>query len=119
MIAGIGVDLFENRRFRKFRTNPDFLNQVFSPSEIKRIEESPRPLYPPAVLFAVKEALRKALDKGLKAGWFWRQIRISPGLDIRLKKNIKCLTLRKNYKMILTAAGRSRKYTFALTVIEK
>jgi len=119
MIAGIGVDLFETRRFRKFRTNLDFLSQIFSASEIKRMEKPPRNLYPPAVFFAVKEATRKALGKGLNPGWFWRQIRIDPGLNIHLTKNIKRLVPRKNYKMIRAAVGRGRKFTLAFTVIEK
>ena len=119
MIAGIGVDLFETRRFSKFRKNPEFLKQIFSAAEIKRMGETPRPAYPPSALFAVKEAVRKALDKDLKPGWFWHHIRIDPGLDIRLTKNIKPLTFRKNFKMIHAAASRGRKFTFAMTVIEK
>jgi phosphopantetheine--protein transferase-like protein len=119
MIAGIGVDLFETRRFSKFRNDPEFLKQIFSASEIKCMAGTPRPAYPPSVLFAIKEATRKALGKTIKPGWFWRHIRVGPGLDIRLTKNIKTLTLRKNFKMIRAAVSRSRKFAFALTVIEK
>jgi len=119
MIAGIGVDLFETRRFTKFRTNPEFLSQIFSAPEIARIKKRPRPGYPPAVLFALKEAALKALGKGLAQGWLWRHVDIGPGLDIRLTKTIKRFRPRKNFKLIHAAAYCGRRFALALTVIEK
>lgn len=119
MIAGIGVDLFETRRFRKFRNNPDFLNQIFSATETARAKNRPPKDPSPAVFFAVKESVRKALGKELAVGWFWRHVRIGPGLVIRIMKNMKRLRLRKDFKILHSAAAHCRHTALALTVIEK
>jgi len=118
MIAGIGLDLFEIRRFAKYRARPEFLSQLFSPAEIKRMKSSP-PSPSPALLFAVKESVRKALGKEIAPGWFWRRIRIGPGLAINITKDMKRFRLRKNFKIFHGAACRCRKFAFALTLIEK
>lgn len=119
MIAGIGLDLFETRRIAKHRSNPEFLSQLFSPAEIKRIKTSSRKEHSPALLFSVKESVRKALGRNLSPGWFWRHIRIGPGLIIRITEDMKRLRLRKNFKIFHCAATQCRHLAFALTLIEK
>jgi phosphopantetheine--protein transferase-like protein len=119
MIAGIGLDLFEIRRFAKYRARPEFLSQLFSPAEIKRMKSSRDQSRDPALLFAVKESVRKALGKEIAPGWFWRRIRIGPGLAINIMKEMKRFRLRKNFKTFHGAACHCRKFAFALTLMEK
>jgi holo-[acyl-carrier-protein] synthase len=117
MIAGVGIDLFEIPRFQKLRTNPDFLNQIFSAPEIARIQKNRDPVYPPAVRFAVKEAVLKALRTGLKNGWSWRRIRIDRKLGVALKGKIPDPV--KNNNKIHAAAAHGRAFSVAISLIER
>lgn len=119
MIAGVGIDLFKIPRFQKFRSNPDFLNQIFSASEIARIQKNRDPVYPPAVRFAVKEAVLKALRKGLKNGWSWRWIRIDRKLGVSLRNETRDRAPVKNNKKIHAAATRGRAFSVAISLIER
>jgi phosphopantetheine--protein transferase-like protein len=119
MIAGVGIDLFEIPRFQKLRCNPDFLNQIFSASEIAWIQKNRDPIYPPAVRFAVKEAVLKALRKGLKNGWSWRRIRIDRKLGVSFINAIPDRAPVKNNKKIHAAATHGRAFSVAISLIER
>ncbi|TFG64763.1 MAG: holo-ACP synthase [Spirochaetales bacterium] len=67
MILGIGIDMVEIRRIRKWMAAPGLIERYFSENEItwcsKRGKDSALSL---AARFAVKEALGKALGTGMK-----------------------------------------------------
>ncbi|MBX9805189.1 MAG: holo-ACP synthase [Alphaproteobacteria bacterium] len=78
MIIGIGNDLVDCRRIEKTmkRYGPRFLNRVFTPQEQVRMSQRASQSEGYAKLFAMKEALLKALGTGLTKGITWQDIEI-------------------------------------------
>lgn len=60
-IYGIGVDIEQVQRFKKKVHEPNFLNKVFTPKEIKLCKKRAFPEQHFAVRFAAKEAIFKAI----------------------------------------------------------
>jgi len=60
-----GVDIVRIDRFRKHVENPQFLNRVFNPSEIKAILSHKKPEIRMAGRWAAKEAVSKAFGCGI------------------------------------------------------
>lgn len=79
MILGIGNDLVDCRRIEKTmqRYGPKFLNRVFTPEEQQRMDVRSNQVEGYSKLFAMKEALLKALGTGLTKGIVWQDIKIS------------------------------------------
>lgn len=76
MIAGLGVDSVEVKRFRGVaaRRGRPFLRRLFTPAELAYCLGH-RDAYPRlAARFAAKEALLKSLDA--KGGWKWRDMEV-------------------------------------------
>lgn len=110
MIKGIGIDLVELSRFSNI--SDDFLAQVFNTEEIEFIKKSP---LISGIKFALKEAILKALGKGLYFGSFWH--------NIMLKNNKTPVTgvLRDNlsdHDLIHTTTAHSKQYACAIAIIE-
>ncbi len=78
MILGIGNDLVDCRRIEKMlkRFGPRFVNRVFTPQEQKRISQRRCQAAGYAKLFAMKEAILKALGTGLANGIVWHDVEI-------------------------------------------
>lgn len=69
MIAGVGLDLCEIARMEKMLLNEHFLTRFFAPEEQAYIHAKGKgAAQSMAGIFAAKEALTKALGKGLSAG---------------------------------------------------
>jgi holo-[acyl-carrier protein] synthase len=83
MVFGVGADIVAVERFKKLKDKEEFLAQVFSEEELSRAPKANRDLFY-ASLFAVKEAVLKALGCGLSRGSFWRDIRVSKDLQVSL-----------------------------------
>jgi len=77
MITGVGTDIVEIDRFRSLKQKAEFLEQVFTLTEIHSAPNGPSQDTFYATLFAVKEALLKALGCGLQPGSIWRDIQIT------------------------------------------
>jgi holo-[acyl-carrier protein] synthase len=77
MITGVGTDVVEIDRFRKLKERAQFLEQVFTRTEIHNAPPGPTQDTFYATLFAMKEALLKALGCGLTEGSIWREIQIT------------------------------------------
>jgi holo-[acyl-carrier protein] synthase len=78
MIIGIGNDLVDCRRIEKTleRFGSRFLNRVFTPQEQMRMSHRVNQTEGYAKLFAMKEAILKALGTGLANGIHWHNVEI-------------------------------------------
>jgi len=77
LVAGIGIDVVEVEDFAyRVRRTPKLLERIFSSKELK-LSHSMESL---AGRFAAKEAVLKALGKGLKGGIRWRDVEILGGI---------------------------------------
>lgn len=110
MIKGIGIDLVELSRFSDISDN--FLKQVFNNQEISAIKHSP---IISSIKFSLKEAILKALGKGLHFGFFWHNILLKD--DKTTISGVLRQNLSERY-FIHTATGISKNYTCAIAVIE-
>ncbi len=67
MIAGIGVDIVQVKRFERWIMNPKLLERFFHPEELKIVfSKKNGACLSLAARFAAKEAFGKALGSGLK-----------------------------------------------------
>ena len=78
MILGIGNDLVDCRRIERTlkRYGDRFVNRLFTPQEQRRISHRTNQSEGYAKLFAMKEAILKALGTGLAKGITWQDIEI-------------------------------------------
>lgn len=78
MILGIGNDLVDCRRIEKAiaRFGSRFVNRVFTPQEQFRMNQRVDQVAGYAKLFAMKEAILKALGTGLASGVGWHDVEI-------------------------------------------
>lgn len=65
MIAGIGTDIAEVKRFEKWVQNPEILKRFFNEKELSTAKSDSTKCQHYAVRFAVKEAFSKALGTGI------------------------------------------------------
>lgn len=77
MITGIGIDIVEIDRIKRLLKNKKFIERVFTPKEIKEAETSKIKYQRLASRFAVKEAVKKAVDFSLS----FKEIEIVKGKD--------------------------------------
>jgi len=76
MIVGIGVDLVSLDRLAESLISEAFKRRVFSPAEIADCEEFSNSVERYAGKFAAKEALMKAIGKGLRHEVWFSQIEV-------------------------------------------
>jgi len=77
----VGIDLVEIERFKKYIYNENFLNRVFTISEIehiKSVSSTQFQLERMAGKFAAKEAVLKMLGVGVGNGVTWLEVEILP-----------------------------------------
>ena len=65
MIAGIGTDIAEVKRFEKWIKNPEMLERFFNEKEMSSAKSDSTKCQHYAVRFAAKEAFSKALGTGI------------------------------------------------------
>ncbi len=65
MIAGIGTDIAEVKRFERWVKNPDMLKRFFNEKEMSQAKSDSAKCQHYAVRFAAKEAFSKALGTGI------------------------------------------------------
>ena len=65
MIAGIGTDIAEVKRFEKWVENPQMLERFFNEKEMSSAKSLSAKCQHYAVRFAAKEAFSKALGTGI------------------------------------------------------
>ncbi len=78
----VGIDLVEIGKIRKlFEGGNPLRESIFTPEELRYSWEQKNPYTSLAVLFAVKEALFKALGTGLSGKMDWRDVEIRKGKE--------------------------------------
>ncbi|MCX6143960.1 MAG: holo-ACP synthase [Ignavibacteriales bacterium] len=118
MITGVGTDVVDINRFRNLNQRKDFLEQVFTHGEIQNASERPAQDTCFATLFAIKEALLKALDCGLEKGSLWREIHITPDWKPRLSGLLGRLAQEKAVSSIHVAHAHSDNSAVAFVLLE-
>ena len=128
MIFGIGTDIVETKRFKKWVKNPEILKRFFTPEEQysgdvsdKRHENSICQHY--AVRFAAKEAFSKALGTGI-LGFELKDIYIEKNTEgkpsmVLKNKALKLLNERCGNANIFVSLSHEKEYATAFVVIEK
>ena len=125
MIAGIGVDIVENKRIKLLIKNKKFVERVFSSQEklISKNMKSKVNFY--SKRYAAKEALSKALGTGIGRGINFKDISIKNDnlgkpyyeLNSYVKKAIFDTYKVKKFKIFLSLADE-KKYSIAFSVIQ-
>lgn len=114
MICGIGVDLVETSRMSGAfqRHGERLVRRVCIPAESERVLGAARPVLELSAIFAVKEAVMKALGTGMR-GVGWKEIRT----DTELEGAIDYLLMGR----ALAVAHRrgAERYAFSVTASEE
>lgn len=123
MIYGIGTDIIEVERIRRFVSKGDaFKQRAFTPDEITYCDSyrDPAPFY--AARFAAKEAYVKALGTGFTGGIGFNQVEVihvelgKP--EIRLSGKAKEITEEKGIKTIHVSISHIKEWANAIVVLE-
>ena len=124
-ILGIGVDIVENKRFKKAIKNKKLIKRLFTLSEIKnsRLIKDKSIFF--SKKFAAKESFSKALGTGFKKGLNFKDIEIlNNNLGkpfIRLNKKLQKIILKrlkvKNFELFLSISDE-KEYSIAFTIIQ-
>ena len=124
-ILGIGVDIVENKRFKKSIKNKDLLKRLFTLSEIKNSKLISDKSTFFSKKFAAKESFSKALGTGFRKGLKFKDIEIlnnklgKPYFKVNNKiKKIISKTLKvENFDLFLSISDE-KEYSVAFTIIQ-
>jgi len=125
-IIGIGVDIINNNRLKKLIKKKEFLNRVFTPSEIKTSNGLRNKINYYSKRFAAKEAFSKATGSGISKNIFFKDIEIKKNKkgkpSIKLNNNT-TLYLKKKFKAksfkINLSLSDEKNYSIAYVIFEK
>ena len=124
--VGIGVDIIDNKRFRKLIKDNKFINRIFSKKEISASKKKLNKINFFSNRFAAKESFAKALGTGFRNKLNFKDIEIlndklgKPFYLINnkikqiIKKNIKIV----NFELFLSISDE-KDYSVAFTIIQK
>ncbi len=119
MVTGIGIDLVEIGRFRAMHDPDGFLGEILTREELA---DHPGVQGDPvrcATLFAVKEAVLKALGCGLSAGSFWRDVRVDRRYHPTLTGAVGRIAGKARRSSIHVSHAASKNYATAIVLIEE
>ena len=125
-ILGTGIDIVENIRINKSLKNKNFINKIFTISEILHSKKVKNKLAYYAKRFAAKEAFAKALGTGFRNDLNFKDISIvnnrlgKPSFIINKKiKNI----IKKQFKIasfnFFLSISDEKKYSIAFVILQK
>lgn len=123
MILGIGTDIAEVKRFKKWVENPQMLQRFFNEKEIKDSGTESSRCQHYAVRFAAKEAFSKAIGTGI-SGFELKDVYIqnnSEGKPFLIVEKSAENLLKEKYgecKMHVTLS-HEKEYAVAFVIIEK
>ncbi|MDC0215712.1 holo-ACP synthase [Candidatus Pelagibacter sp.] len=123
-ILGIGVDMIANLRIKKSIKNINFLNRIFTKSEILNSKKKNNPVAFLSKRFAAKEAFSKALGTGFRNGLSFTDISITNNKigkpSIKLNKKITTM-IKKKFRVkniyIFLSISDEKKHSIAFVII--
>lgn len=118
MITGLGTDVVDIDRFRNLEDRAGFLEQVFTRAEIRHAPDGPSQDTFYATLFAIKEALFKALGCGLERVSVWREVQITHDWRPRLSGSLRRLARAKSVSKFHVSHSHSKTLAVALVLME-
>ena len=123
-IFGAGIDLIEISRINKSIKNKNFIDRIYSKSEIQKARSLKIKSSYFAKRFAAKEAFSKAIGTGISEGISFKEITIVNNIKgkpiIKLSGKTKNIVLKKIKKAkVHLSLSDEKKYAIAMVIIEQ
>lgn len=118
MIKGVGVDVVEISRFQHEKNLDDFLSQILSQRELAALPNNSKRPKTASRIFAIKEAILKALGCGLHMGSYWRDIELAEDNTPQLCGFLRRLAEEKSISRIHVSHSFSDLFSAAMVVLE-
>ena len=123
-IFGAGIDLIEISRIRKSIKNKNFINRIYSKSEIQQARSLKNKSSFFAKRFAAKEAFSKAIGTGITEGISFKEISVVNNIKgkptIKLSGKTKSVVLKKIKKAkVYLSLSDETTHAVAMVIIEQ
>ncbi len=123
MIAGIGTDIAEVKRFEKWVKNPEMIERFFNEKERSSAKSDSAKCQHYAVRFAAKEAFSKALGTGI-IGFNLKDVYITNNSEGKPELNIEGAALsllkeRLGECNAFVSLSHEKEYAVAFVILEK
>ena len=123
-IFGAGIDLIEISRINKSIKNKNFIDRIYSKSEIQKARSLKNKSSFFAKRFAAKEAFSKAIGTGFSEGISFKEISVVNNIKgkpiIKLSGKTKNIVLKKIKKAkVHLSLSDEKKYAIAMVIIEQ
>jgi holo-[acyl-carrier protein] synthase len=124
--VGIGVDIIDNKRFKKLIKDKKFINRIFSKKEISASKKKLNKIIFFSNRFAAKESFAKALGTGFRNKLNFKDIEILNDklgkpfylINNKIKQIIKKNKKIANFELFLSISDE-KDYSVAFTIIQK
>ena len=124
--VGIGVDIIDNKRFKKLIKDKKFINRIFSKKEISASKKKLNKINFFSNRFAAKESFAKALGTGFRNKLNFKDIEILNDklgkpfylINNKIKQIIKKNKKIANFELFLSISDE-KDYSIAFTIIQK
>jgi holo-[acyl-carrier protein] synthase len=124
--VGIGVDIIDNKRFKKLIKDKKFINRIFSKKEISASKKKMNKINFFSNRFAAKESFAKALGTGFRNKLNFKDIEIVNDklgkpfylINNKIKQIIKKNKKIANFELFLSISDE-KDYSVAFTIIQK
>ena len=124
--VGIGVDIIDNKRFKKLIKYKKFINRIFSKKEISASKKKLNKINFFSNRFAAKESFAKALGTGFRNKLNFKDIEILNDklgkpfylINNKIKQIIKKNKKIANFELFLSISDE-KDYSVAFTIIQK
>jgi len=124
--VGIGVDIVDNKRFKKLIKDNKFINRIFSKKEISASKKKLNKINFFSNRFAAKESFAKALGTGFRNKLNFKDIEILNDklgkpfylINNKIKQIIKKNKKIANFELFLSISDE-KDYSVAFTIIQK
>ena len=124
--VGIGVDIIDNKRFKKLIKDKKFINRIFSKKEISASKKKLNKMNFFSNRFAAKESFAKALGTGFRNKLNFKDIEILNDklgkpfylINNKIKQIIKKNKKIANFELFLSISDE-KDYSVAFTIIQK
>ena len=123
-IFGAGIDLIEISRINKSIKNKNFIDRIYSKSEIQKVRSLKNKSSFFAKRFAAKEAFSKAIGTGISEGISFKEISVVNNIKgkptIKLSGKTKNIVLKKIKKAkVHLSLSDEKRYAIAMVIIEQ